>query len=290
MLIDRETVNCAICDKDETIKLSEAKSLYKEESFDIVRCKECGLVYVNPRQVWGPKKSSLENYDVAKTFHNISDRDEFVYKFVLDSLGRHVSKGRILDIGCSTGRFLQFARQRGWDSYGVELNKSCAEFCRQNLINVSRGEVFEAQFEDDFFDAVVMIHSIEHLYNLRKDFKKISKMVKRGGYIYIMTPNFDNYLIRFLQKIGLLSWEIDKLDPTGHPYMFTRKTLRRFLKDNCFDAVKISASVSGNFLEKIKNRVLRKFFKPFIFILSLLNGGSTLVAIAKRSSDYEKGA
>jgi len=131
------------------------------------------------------------------------------------------------------------------------------------------------------FDVVVMIHSIEHLYNLRKDIKKISDMLKKNGTIYIMTPNFKNYLINGLQKIKLISKNIDRLDPTGHPYMFTIKTLTKILTDNGFKIIRCTAGISGNFLLK-KNKFLYIVLQPLFKFLSIFNIGSTLIAVASK--------
>lgn len=282
MLPDRESVSCAVCGKEETTKLQEAKSLYGPEHYSIVRCNHCGLVFVNPRQVWSKKRGDLEHMKVEQAFHDISHRDEGVYRFVLDCVGRYREFGRILDIGCSTGRLLFLAQQAGYATYGIELNRSCADYCRNlGSIEIFQGECFEAGFQENYFDIITMIHSIEHLYNLRDDFVKISRIIKRGGLICIVTPNFNNYLIRFFKKLNLISERADSLDPTGHPYMFTCRSLVNLLRANGFKIIRASGGITGNFLLK-RHKFFRLILKPLCSLIGLLDIGSTLVVIAEK--------
>jgi len=123
-MIERETVDCAICGHDDSSKLCKVKSLYSDELFDIIQCKQCQLVYVNPRQKWAIKRNNLENRESENAFHTISDRDDHVYNYVLDDILNYKKPSDILDIGCSTGRFLGKAKERNWNVYGVEVNKS----------------------------------------------------------------------------------------------------------------------------------------------------------------------
>lgn len=279
-----QLVNCAICNQDHTIALQKAKSLYSEDMFDIVSCKHCNLVYVNPRQNWGKKRLILESMIADTSFHDKSDRDKYIYESILNYVETYQKPSRILDVGCSTGRLLSEAKKRGWDVYGVELNRSCADYCKnKESINIFQGETFESNFPDNYFDVIVMVHSIEHLYNLRDDIKKINKMLKPSGLIYIMTPNFDNYLIKIFKMLKIVPNETDALDPTGHTYMFTAGSMSKLLASNGFKIKNISAGISGNFLfRNRKNIFMHVIFKPLIRLIGMLNGGSTLTVLAEK--------
>lgn len=74
--MNREQVSCAICNNDNTLILSQVKSGYNDEIFNIVRCNYCGLVYVNPRQNWEQKKIGLINANFTKDFIHKSNRKE----------------------------------------------------------------------------------------------------------------------------------------------------------------------------------------------------------------------
>jgi len=284
--MERENVTCAICDKNNTTLICQTKSLYSDEMFLIVKCNKCGLIYVNPRQKWSCKKLIIEYADVVKNFVKKDGDNYVVYKHILNFIESiKKKKGKFLDIGCSTGGALIEAKKRGWEVYGIELNKSCANFCINKGIEIFQGETYEANFPDNFFDAIIMVHSIEHLYNLNKDFRKIKCMLKSGGLIYIMTPNFNNYLIRILKKLHLISENFDKLDPTAHAYYFTKSSLKKLLISNGFNIKKVKAGISGDFLLKDNNtfkKALYLFIKPILILISLFDPGSTLIALAEK--------
>ena len=52
---------------------------------------------------------------------------------ILDDVERYIAKGRLLDVGSSTGLQLAVARDRGWNVAGVEICQAAAEFSRHKL-------------------------------------------------------------------------------------------------------------------------------------------------------------
>lgn len=101
------------------------------------------------------------------------------------------TKGRILDIGCATGFFLDAARQRGWQTYGVELSSYSSAIARQKLgdDSIFTGQLADAGFTSDFFDAIVMTDVIEHVADLQSFIVKTAQIIRPGGVVAITTPN-----------------------------------------------------------------------------------------------------
>jgi len=73
---------------------------------------------------------------------------------------------RLLEIGCGSGLNLQWAREHGWDVYGLELSEGAVtEAHRQGFANVQCANIEDAEFPAEFFDAVLVNHTLEHLYS-----------------------------------------------------------------------------------------------------------------------------
>jgi len=120
-------VQCVICG-DEKQNL-----VFKKEGFRYVKCCSCGMVFINPqldqsRMVANYEKASShetwvdvllsppqQKYDSQERFGEALRRLEKLYP--------KNNRGRVLDIGCSIGLFLNLARDRGWDPYGMEINR-----------------------------------------------------------------------------------------------------------------------------------------------------------------------
>lgn len=110
----------------------------------------------------------------------------------LDAIERSMpGKGRILDIGCATGFFLEAARSRGWEPFGVELSPYSSGIARERIggDRIVTGTVETASFPDSFFDAVVMTDVIEHIADVRPFMAEVARILKQDGIAVITTPN-----------------------------------------------------------------------------------------------------
>ena len=137
-----EYVNCNLCGgKDSKLK-------YRINSVDIVRCANCGLMYINPR----PSGEIIEkiyntNYFNNKNFYAVngnlygyesylSEKGDIQRSFsrVIKRLDGYVSvKERLLEIGCAMGFFLELAKNDGWQVYGLEVSKDAAAYAKDSL-------------------------------------------------------------------------------------------------------------------------------------------------------------
>ena len=128
--------------------------------FNVVKCKNCGLVYTNPR----PLENRIGDY---------YDDSYYAYKpygVKKDKMGQSSTPlGRILEIGCGSGEWLYKQRMLGNDVYGVEINKDAVRIANESGLNVFLGKLKEAKFPSDFFDLINICQVLEHLFNPLED-------------------------------------------------------------------------------------------------------------------------
>lgn len=130
-------------------------------------------------------------------------------------------KGRLLDIGCGNGEFLATMRTMGWKVMGVEPDTDAAKIAREHFdIPVRVGTFEEVTLPDDFFDAIVLRHIIEHSINPIRLLRKCKGILKPGGRLIVITPNIESLGYRFFKE----SWV--HLDPPRHFYLFSCRTLK----------------------------------------------------------------
>jgi 2-polyprenyl-3-methyl-5-hydroxy-6-metoxy-1,4-benzoquinol methylase len=146
-------------------------------------------------------------------------------------------KGRILDIGCATGYFLDAARERGWDVYGVDLSEYSSGIARSKLGDdrIFTGTVEEAGFEDDFFDVVVMTDVLEHVTDVRSFTTEVARILKTGGLTAITTPNPRSVSCRLMGT----HWPHYKLE---HLLYFSPQALSLVLEPLGFTRLQLAAA------------------------------------------------
>lgn len=205
------------------------------DEFQVVRCAQCGLARTSPQ----PPIDELDRY-YTPAYHRASKR----YRFGLDRILQPVHRrridrierltggpGRVLDVGCGPGWFLDQMRRRGWETRGTERSASAAEQARQTLnLDVRSQELEELVAEGESFDAVVLWHVAEHLHDPAAALYQISQLLRPGGVLMIGVPNFGSPEAR----VGRAGWF--HLDVPRHLFHFTLMTLQRLLADSGFEA------------------------------------------------------
>lgn len=150
---------------------------------------------------------------------------------ILDAIEKHVSPGRLLDVGCYTGIFLAAARARGWQGQGVELSTWAVKTAREHYqLEVVQGTLGAAHFPRAQFDLITLIDVIEHLSDPCAVLAEANALIARGGYVYVSTPNVDS---KFARVMGRRWWSY-RLEHVG---LFGTGTLERSLRECGFEIV-----------------------------------------------------
>jgi len=150
------------------------------------------------------------------------------YEELLDMFEPYRQLNRILEVGCGVGYFLERARMRGWDTYGVEISSKAVSICRGKGINMFEGRLVDAPFEKEYFDVIVSIETIEHINNPNDEVAMFRKLLRKGGAVYVTTPNFNSILRYILQE------KYDVICYPEHLCYYTPKTLNYLFKRHGF--------------------------------------------------------
>jgi len=222
-------IHCHICGQ-------KTEYFLEKDGFSFQRCLSCGLVFVHPQpeekhlheEVYS-KKAGYQKHK-KKDLSNLNESTHI--KKILDFLGSGDVGRKLLDVGCSSGEFLFFAKKRGFETHGVELNPLTAEIARANGLNVRQGTLEGAHFEDTFFDVVFLGDIIEHVPIPRELLGECRRIVKRGGVLVISTPNLDCFWARatfMLWEWFSMPWSV--LTPPHHLFQFREDNLKMLLKE-----------------------------------------------------------
>lgn len=196
----------------------------------VVRC-ACGLVFVTPR----PDRAAIhENYseEYYRPWEEQGELRSKIWERRMARLEALLPKpGRLLDVGCGTGVFLQLARQRGWEVAGTEFSDFACKNAEAGGFPIVQGEVWEARFPENSFDAITCWHVLEHAADPRRLLEECHRIVRPGGWLFVATPNLHDY---FFQSVYLITRGhrpclYEPHERELHLYMFSHLTLRKLV-------------------------------------------------------------
>ncbi len=248
-----EQVNCIICGSSNKRKLFN-KASRKGEEFTLVKCGNCGLEFVSPR----PGADDIFRYYDETYFTVRSDRGyddyfsentrreiERVMELNLRDLGFFefekslAGAGRVLDIGCAAGYFLNFCQRRGWNATGVDISGSCVEFARGTGLCVYEDDYLEIAFSRPF-DLITLWASIEHLHYPDKFLAKAHEELNPGGRLYLSTCRAGG--LNFMRLFGS-RWRFYNFPE--HLFFFSLPAIKKILEQNGFRTVRFATYGSG---------------------------------------------
>jgi len=223
-------VACDLCGADDAAEVYGAGP----DRGPVVRCRSCGLVYQNPRNEmpldWGSEYTeSEEAFYQAQYLHERGAKQRTAAE-LFDVLERFApDRGRLLEVGCATGFFLETARDRGWEVAGIEPHTSVAQWSIDNLgLDVHIGSLDDHPWAPASFDAVVLYNTLEHLTSPSAAIAQAARLLRPGGVIGIQVPKIDNLWAKVLRH----RW---RHVIRYHYYFFSETTLGAMLRRSGFD-------------------------------------------------------
>jgi 2-polyprenyl-3-methyl-5-hydroxy-6-metoxy-1,4-benzoquinol methylase len=207
-----------------------------KQGYDLYKCAECQHIFVWPI----PTVEVLERVYSFANSYQVQDRTIYDDKTHISEKTRENFKqierfcrgGQLLDVGCSSGKLLWLAKQKGWSVCGVELSKDTAQIANDNGLNVFVGEIASADFPLASFDAIHIGDVIEHVRDPTSVLSRLSALLKPDGVIVLVTPNHDAVfplLTLWLHRLFKMPWS--HATPPYHLNQFSPGSLERLLRE-----------------------------------------------------------
>jgi 2-polyprenyl-3-methyl-5-hydroxy-6-metoxy-1,4-benzoquinol methylase len=242
MLSERysRSIDCPLC------SAGTNAPLFAKRGYTFVRCDSCRLVFSNPQV---DEALVLERHAGAASADLwaevlLSERqlelDRPKFSTILDELEPHRGGGKLLDVGCSIGVFLDLARDRGWEGLGLELGGRALQHAREVLgLDVLDAPLSEAGLEPDSFDVVTVLSVLEHTNDPRALLRDVARVLRPGGALYVITPNVESLACRVLHERAAT------FDGRNHLIYFSPETLRDVLRREGFEPRSLRTKVSS---------------------------------------------
>ncbi|MEW6095222.1 MAG: class I SAM-dependent methyltransferase [bacterium] len=256
--------SCNLCEG------KDIRFLFEKDDEAIVQCKNCNLVYTNT--VLDDEKFYSKSFFIGKDEVTASYTDYSQDKEILKpelrkrliQIKKYKTQGRLLDVGCALGFFLDEARG-DFDTYGVEISNFAATYAREKLgLQVTNGRFLDVEFENEFFDCITLWDVIEHLPDPTLNLKKAYKLLKSDGLLVLSTGDINSFVSKLMGKY----WHL--ILPPQHIYYFSQDTIKKLLEKAGFKVIDIKycgkAMTLTHFFRRV-NFLLKNRFSSYLFRL-----------------------
>ncbi len=211
--------NCIICGSPDLMPLDRYQKAH------LWQCLECDQVFST--QI--PTKQEIDQFQTPfKRKDRITSNSLRRYSSILDRFEKFRQTNRILDIDCIHGEFMALAKDFSWEVYGTADTDSAMKACEENGLKMSFKSLDLSRFEDEYFDIICLRNVLEMHQNPLEIIEGVKRILRKGGLVYVTTPNF-NALLRYRLKEKYVLFNY----PLRLTY-YTSRTLRRVFKLNDF--------------------------------------------------------
>lgn len=190
-----ELIECEVCGSKEYEIVREVISISKGNygRLPVVCCKRCGFLFQNPRLNEKFYEDYYKNNYRNLIFKRNDPTDEFLSnqifrgKKLFDFVKEHIpKKGKILDVGCSVGGMLIPFIENGWQAFGTDLDSEYVRFGKEKMgLPLEDVKAENMVLEENAYDLIVIIGSLEHIYDPNKTLEICKKAGKNNSVIVL---------------------------------------------------------------------------------------------------------
>ncbi len=236
------TRDCPVCGGSDHVEA------FTKDGGTTVRCMTCSMVFLNPCFTDEALAEYYRDLDTGQADITALESDFYraIYGRGLDLIEGHRRGGAVLDIGCSSGFFLDLARARGWSTVGIELGLAEAELARAKGHQIHTRPIEELALGRKL-DAISMWDVFEHIPDGRRFWSVLDANLAPGGVVFLQIPNSDSLAARIMREHSRMH------DCLEHVNLYSPATIRRFADSvgytvAAMQSVISEASVLNNYL------------------------------------------
>lgn len=246
---------CPLCSSE------HLRHRFNVDAFDIDRCHSCTLTFVRQKLSYSDLESYYQSSDsVYEDPSNTTNLDYYFLRLkrLLDR--QFPSGGRLLDVGCSRGQFLDLLQ--GWDAYGIELSASDAAFAqRRHGSRIHQGTLADYPSSGLRFDVITLQDSFDHMPDPYQVLHRCRSLLRPGGCLVIKVHDIS---CLYARRTGRNFYAIL---PPYHLFYYSEKTLLRLLEASGFQLL-LSRHIGHRlFLKTIPYRLARGKASGFFYML-----------------------
>ena len=235
-----ELIACNLCGCKEEVFLFEThdRLVKLPGSYRFVRCRVCGLVYVNPQPTWEERQAHYDltgypGYLGLKTVESTWQKRSLKYGLAKRQrlLERFLPGGRLLDVGSGVGDFPHWLRQSPqWQVFALERLSNLAAVAHDDSdLAVIAGDLSSAGLAAGAFDGLTLWTVLEHLQDPLAGLSECARLLRRGGILLLRTATLESWASHLFRAYWL------GYDAPRILFVFSKPLLKRYLDQTGFD-------------------------------------------------------
>ncbi len=235
--IMEQITNCPVCQNNTFENYLEVQDYtVSQEKFQIVTCKSCGFKFTNPR----PNQNEISKYYKAESYISHTNTSKGLIAKIYHTVRRYTlkgklnlinnlypAKGKLLDVGCGTGMFLNEARENGWKVNGIEPDSGARQIAEEINKATIKTEILSS-FQNEQFNIITMWHVLEHVHLLNETVEWLKERLSENGSLIIAVPNHESKDAEIYQA----QWAA--YDVPRHLYHFSQKSIKQLFEQKGF--------------------------------------------------------
>lgn len=202
--------------------------------YELRRCRRCRLVRTWPAPPHEAHDVFRDDSFLDAYLQNPDLYEHYLRLTVEEIATLQPPPGRFLDVGANIGTQVRLAGEAGYEAVGVELNTAACDYARARGLNVINAPCERAGFADSSFDVISLSATAEHIPDFDDELGLYRRLLRPGGLLHVSnSPNYAGFGAR---------WERDLwygIQPTGHVWQFTPRTLKDVLRRCGFEPVHV---------------------------------------------------
>lgn len=229
-------MKCYLC-KQKRLEESLLKNGYQ-----LFRCKNCGLIFYDFKRDYKRflEKQYAKGYFTGKPrldsyFNYGKDKANIVknMRWYLKETLPFKKKGKLLDVGCAYGYFMEVAKEAGFEVFGVDPSDYAVKQAKKKFgKKVKKTFLSEVNFREKSFDVVTLFDVFEHLKDPWQDLEKVRRILKDNGILIIATGDTGS----LWAKITGRRWTF--WNPPQHIFYFNQENITKILKEVGFEVLR----------------------------------------------------
>lgn len=262
----KNITHCPICSELKFTPFIECVDYtVSQKKFTIVKCDACDFHFTTPI----PVIQEIGEYYKSESYVSHSSSNKGLINKIYQKVRKYTLKQKVkliqsytkgqdhLDIGAGTGHFIDATTQAGFNTLGLEPDEDARNLANTTFkVNIQPLDQLH-ELENNSRDVITMWHVLEHVYDLQKDLKKITSILKEDGVMIVAVPNRNSYDAKKYKEF----WAA--YDLPIHLYHFVPNDIR-----NLF----------GQFNMEVKEVLPMKFDSYYVSMLSEKYKGGNIIS------------
>lgn len=202
--------------------------LFSENGFQLGRCPDCGLHYIDPMPTATTRMTEMERGHFAGEQNVLSADRQLASEQVqrrrfnsyVKAVKHHKPDGLWLDIGCGSGTLLTLARGAGYSIEGIELTPDRRAVAAEvTQVKIYNRPVEDLAFPDETFDVISLINVFSHLTAPGQTLSELARILKPSGVAVVATGELD---------VGIAKSHVFRWNLGDHLFFLGNGTMQRY--------------------------------------------------------------